>query len=673
MKPIRALIDRVFFSEDYADLRKTDFQSLFKGDQKESTLLGALAIYLFSQEDENREAAENFLNSMDDDIVKNIAFLKGLSDKELGDDKGVNDILCDIVLKEQQSRVYELQDRLVSLRSVFCNSGALYKEDYDDTIKKLREKRTLHDCVAAQDPITDAGSEVLFTSNGLLTVPSPQMSLEEITKDHQMQKVLEESLSEDQQFWYDHPIQIGTPEEANEILYGLKNLNESLTLEKERGAMEKDQRADVVISMSVTHPSLQKIAGTYLREELLKMDELSNINIFGFTESDAVKLINEIFIPMAQKFFPERDYSGLREVFGVDGEYGRHYSFLKAIAPLWKGVINEKTKATFKIDLDQVFPQEDLIRETGKSAFELLSFPLWGGYGYDSDDNKVEMGMIAGALVNENDIAKGLFTPDVPLAPIEQEADGIFFPTIIPQALSTEAEMMTQYNNEPLNGIDTALQRIHVTGGTNGIRVDSLLKYRPFTPSFIGRAEDQCYILSILHHSDNDSYLRYVHRDGLFMRHDKENFAQEAIKAAKTGKIVGDYIRMIYFTRYAHALPYDFSELRDELLPFTGSFITDIPVTLNVMRLIMKSAYLYENGEPEESMKLLDLGSERLKETLEDEKNSIEGIAEAFQKEKNAWDLYYDIMEKLLEETDDEDVVKWKERAKEIIEACNVS
>merc|ERR1740121_428891 len=94
-----------------------------------------------------------------------------------------------------------------------------------------------------------------------------------------------------------------------------------------------------------------------------------------------------------------------------------------------------------------------------------------------------------------------------------------------------------------------AIQRIHVTGGTNGILVDYLFKYRPFSPSWIGRAEDQSYLFSTF--ARKGPKLGYVHKPGLIMRHDKECFAMEAMEAARIGKMVGDYERMLLFSEYA--------------------------------------------------------------------------------------------------------------------------
>ena len=76
--------------------------------------------------------------------------------------------------------------------------------------------------------------------------------------------------------------------------------------------------------------------------------------------------------------------------------------------------------------------------------------------------------------------------------------------------------------------------------------IDALRKYRPFTPTFVARAEDQAYIMSVLFEA-YDGYLRYLHKDGLIMRHDKEAFAREAIEKAWAGKFAGDLARTLVF------------------------------------------------------------------------------------------------------------------------------
>ena len=55
-----------------------------------------------------------------------------------------------------------------------------------------------------------------------------------------------------------------------------------------------------------------------------------------------------------------------------------------------------------------------LLKNTGFSIFEIFkNQKFWGGTATDFEGRKVDLGMLAGALVNKNDISKDLFTPDV--------------------------------------------------------------------------------------------------------------------------------------------------------------------------------------------------------------------------------------------------------------------
>ena len=235
---------------------------------------------------------------------------------------------------------------------------------------------------------------------------------------------------------------------------------------------------------------------------------LKNLDVYVFTETDTQQIIKDILTPSALYFLEHQDATAELAMFGVDGEYGRHYSFLKAMAAFWHVFIEPRVKATFKIDLDQIFPQQTLVEQTGASAFEHFTTALWGANGTDSRGRPVELGMIAGALVNESDIDNSLFTPDVRFPELPQLPDQRLFFSILPQAISTHAEMMTQYITRWFDGVNTCIQRVHVTGGTNGIRIDSMRRHRPFTPSFIGRAEDQAYLLSAIKNSRRKPCLR---------------------------------------------------------------------------------------------------------------------------------------------------------------------
>jgi hypothetical protein len=387
---------------------------------------------------------------------------------------------------------------------------------------------------------------------------------------------------------------------------------------------------------------LHGIVKKYLEELFHGSGRLKKTDLYVFTETDTQRIIEEVLVPAASKYLPQANPGEYLNVFGVDGEYGRHYSFLKAIAAFWNVFIQPDIKATFKIDLDQVFPQNELTHEAGASAFEHFKTPLWGASGLDSSGTPLELGMIAGALVNESDINRSLFTPDVPFPTTQPSIDEYIFYSTLPQALSTEAEMMTRYGSNMPDGKRTCIQRVHVTGGTNGILLDSLFRFRPFTPSFIGRAEDQAYILSAFRHIGPN--LAYVHKDGLIMRHDKEAFAQEAVRSAFVGKLVGDYIRILYFSSYGKLISGDVARLKDAMGPFTGCFISMIPATVVYLRFALKAASFFRSGQGERGIEFIRNGARRIRTALHFVSGEDSLLRQHYERERLGWDIYFDTL-----------------------------
>ncbi|MFV2065207.1 MAG: hypothetical protein ACC726_17080, partial [Chloroflexota bacterium] len=378
----------------------------------------------------------------------------------------------------------------------FFPEAAHIRGHEEERVAELRANRVVAVTALASDPISDPGREVLFTSNVLLTVPADGTNVASLPYPESLKRAIEASATEPQQYWFDHPIQVGVKPGANELLYGLRGLDAAI--ESEPG----QRRVTCLLSVSVTHHGLGTVTRPYVEAELERAGGLRNIDLVAVTEDDTQEMVADVIVPALSLRLGEEAAAvaatDLRAVLGVDGEYGRHYSFLKAVAALWHVAIDPAIRATFKIDLDQIFTQDVLVQETGKTMFGHLATSLWGATGLDSEGRRVELGMIAGALVNERDIGRGLFTPDVDLPSGRPNFDEYVFYSVLPQAISTRAEMMERYDGPSIDGIARALERIHVTGGTNGIRVDALRRHRPFTPSFVGRAEDQAYILSIL-------------------------------------------------------------------------------------------------------------------------------------------------------------------------------
>ncbi|GAX60883.1 trehalose-6-phosphatase [Candidatus Scalindua japonica] len=544
----------------------------------------------------------------------------------------------------------------------------------------LRNERKIEITDLNSRPVGNVPQEVIFTANALLTVPPVGKGLKDLSIKPGLWNALQEVVQEDQLFWYDHPVQIGVGPDRNEILYGLHHLSESLLFEKKLGnAAEKDELT-VILSASVTHEGLQGIVKEYIEYELEKGGDLPGLKVYLFTEAETAGLIHEILVPAVNRYFNDiKDPSSLlREVVGVNGKYGRHYSFLKAITAFWQVFEDPDKKATFKIDLDQVFPQEKLLEETEKSAFQHMMSPLWGAEGVDTQGNTVYLGMMAGALVNEKDISASLFTPDVTYPSPPFRGEDTVFCSRVPQALSTLSEMMTRYKKGGIDGDNWCISRIHVTGGTNGILIHALRKYRPFTPVFIGRAEDQAYILSALFPEVKTPALRYFHNDGLFMRHDKHAFAGEAIKAAAIGKIVGDYERILYFSKYAGIISPDVDAVKSVINPFTGSFVSPLSQNLAYLRLALKAAGFFATKDEEDKYKgaaLVETGTRRLHSCIQDvSKGGVNGLKERYEREKEAWALYYDILDEIESalKKGDQFAIELRERAKKLIRDARV-
>ena len=558
----------------------------------------------------------------------------------------------------------------------FFPEAAGGRGDEEGRIAELRARRTVTVTTPATVGITDPAREVLFTSNVLLTVPAEGTDIDALPYPESLRDAIAAAVAEPQRYWFDHPIQIGVERGANELLYGLQGLDAAIEAEPD------DDRVTCLLSVSLTHHGLGDVARPYVAAELERAGGLKNLDVVAATEDDAQRLVDEVIVPaLALRLggaSAERAAAGLRAVVGVDGEYGRHYSFLKAVTALWHVAIDPVVVATFKIDLDQVFPQDELVKETGRTMFEHLATPLWGATAQDAQGRDIELGMLAGALVNERDIGRGLFTPDVRIPEHRPSFDEHVFFSALPQAISTRAEMMERYIGPGIDGVGRALERIHVTGGTNGIRVDALRRHRPFTPSFVGRAEDQAYIISTL--GQSGPRLAYAHAAGLIMRHDKEAFAGDAMAAAHIGKLIGDDVRILLFSAYAEAAAgdghdgaLDRAAIGELLDPFTGGFVSAIPQTVVLLRLALRTLRLFEAGDSDDAREYALDGSRRVAEAVASFGDAA-GMATRVAAERTAWGHYYDALDTLEAgiAAGDARCLEIRHWAVDIIDACRI-
>jgi hypothetical protein len=204
----------------------------------------------------------------------------------------------------------------------------------------------------------------------------------------------------------------------------------------------------------------------------------------------------------------------------------------------------------------------------------------------------------------------------------------------------------------------------------NGILVDSLRRHRPFSPSFIGRAEDQVYLFSTF--AERESQLTCAHKDGLAMRHDKESFAKEAMKAAHIGKLVGDYVRIVHFSTYARVLSDDIAKVKDMVDPFTGCFISRIPSTVACLRFAFRAASFFADGKRDEGLNFIRIGARRLAAAFEFVQGEYSLLEQQYEKERTGWHLYYETLsavEKALKEADSVSQ-ELRRKAQLIIQRC---
>ena len=95
------------------------------------------------------------------------------------------------------------------LRNVFFPEGAGLPEMREARVQALREKRKVRISQLNHTPLSDPGGELLFTSNVLLTIPSANTDVDSLDYSDKLKAHIRKAINEEQQYWFDHPIQIG--------------------------------------------------------------------------------------------------------------------------------------------------------------------------------------------------------------------------------------------------------------------------------------------------------------------------------------------------------------------------------------------------------------------------------------------------------------------------------
>ncbi|MEJ7748483.1 MAG: hypothetical protein WKF56_04220, partial [Candidatus Limnocylindrales bacterium] len=128
--------------------------------------------------------------------------------------------------------------------------------DVETGIESLRAERIVRVTALASPRIEDPVRELLLTSNVLLTLPldagqdsAPGLAPDVVTS-------IEAARGEPQRYWFDHPIPIGVRPEHNELLHGLRGLDQAVAVELERRGSRNESipepRLACLLSVSVT-------------------------------------------------------------------------------------------------------------------------------------------------------------------------------------------------------------------------------------------------------------------------------------------------------------------------------------------------------------------------------------------------------------------------------------
>jgi hypothetical protein len=131
------------------------------------------------------------------------------------------------------------------------------------------------------------------------------------------------------------------------------------------------------------------------------------------------------------------------------------------------------------------------------------------------------------------------------------------------------------------------------------------------------------------------------------MRHDKEAFAQTAIESAHIGKLIGDYVRLIYFSAYARVLTEDITPIKDKFNPFTGCFISHIPITVTYLRFALKAASFFSSQANNDGFEFVRLGAQRISQALNNISGRNSQLAKTYDLEREGWNIYYDTLDSL--------------------------
>lgn len=404
---------------------------------------------------------------------------------------------------------------------------------------------------------------------------------------------------------YDHPVALFEEDEYHETVKCLDELNDEMAFEKEQKVIANDYRFPVVLSISVTHPSLDKLCGEWL-DWLLAKKHYQHLRVYILNE-DQAKRINQVL--------------GLKDnkVFTVFGKYARHFNALKYFQLLMEKTHN--IRAGFKLDTDEGVRSRDLHKKTGKTWLQTCCHSLWGGTATDAYGDVVYLGINEGEYVNNKDILKlgyknALRTPDVAI-PSRYQSPEIFF-----NKAFAHGRMTALYNQ--FDHLEDHISHPVVKGGGYGISNEAIRQFVPFTFSEVGRAEDQQFYFYALSRG-----CRGIFHPDLRIAHYKGEVAKSENKTAAT-RFIGDMYRLIIFQSIVAKLG-----IKQKIDPMPGVFSGSMARLQALLNLSYRAMAFEYEGDSDMAETLLYEGIPELKKLKRDIDNGT--IEKQLEEEEREW------------------------------------
>jgi len=414
---------------------------------------------------------------------------------------------------------------------------------------------------------------------------------------------------------YDHPVTIFEDDKHHELATCLDELDRDIGFEKKRGVFPEDHQVIITLSVSVTHENLDRLCSLWI-EDMLKRNQYRNLTVLILTESAVRVIRDELF-------------HGEIPVYSVFGKYGRHFNALKYTQLLLETGFG--IRAGFKLDTDEGIHSEDLFRATGKTWFETLCHPYWGGTGVNWKGEPVELAVNEGEYVNSTDVdalgyADSLRTPDVK-PPDTCGGSNIFFHKGFAHAGATAL-----YNT--FHHLEDFISHPVVKGGGYGIMNGGLRKARPFTFSEVGRAEDQQFYFCGLAHG-----IAGIFHPDLRIVHYKSSVAKAEDKTQAT-RFIGDMYRLIIFQALVEMLG-----VKESIDPMPGVFAGPLARSQAFFHTLYNAFIFSRQGKAETAAYLCGKGLEELRE-LKRQIDSGE-IETRIAEEQRQWSRFVELTDSL--------------------------